>query len=379
MEEIKKLVPDIPMKAFTNGEDLELVIQKDDNEDEHQKNLLDFEQYRITKEKSIVDPPATITINKAPVAAPGNITPITAEGKGGKTALTGVIIAGAISKTGIVDGFKDVSVIPNSEAKAVIHFDTEQSEADQQYNLKTILKRAEIESTPDYYHAYNIRTIPLKDYQHFTNDVCELCNEKYNGIHLIVIDGAADFITSVNDEAEANTIIFYFTTLAVKYNCPVLLVIHLNENAGKTNDTIPRGHVGRQAIRKGYSQLNITKEGDVSTLQVLRARKVGYNEVPLICYQYNKEKGYHISVDAEKIASEKQTEKEQGNINKIQKLANEIFSPPNALNHKESIFKIMKATKKAESTAKRYLNSMLGWDMICKNDDGNYRINIKGS
>lgn len=343
------------------------------------KSLADFNQYRITKEKFIEDPPATITIGEARVAAPGNVTPITAEGKGGKTAATGVFIAGAISKTGFVDGFKDVYVKPNPEGKAVIHLDTEQSEADQQYNLKTILKRAEIESTPEYYYSYNIRTIPLKEYQEFTNTICELCNEAHNGIHLIVVDGAADFITSVNDEAEANAIIFYFTTMAVKYNCAVLLVIHLNENAGKNNDTMPRGHVGRQAVRKGYCQLNITKEGDISTLQVLRARKAGSNDAPLICYQYSKEKGYHISVDPETVANEKQTEKDQANFRKIEKIANEIFRAPNAWSYKESISKIMKATSKTESTAKRYLNDMLGWDMVCKNDDGNYRIIMKGS
>ncbi|HUZ57892.1 MAG TPA: AAA family ATPase [Hanamia sp.] len=375
----KRKVTPFKLKDFTGENDLKLLDQPVSNEGNSVKTFDDFEQYRITKEKHVEDPPATITIGGSRVAAPGNTTPITAEGKGGKTAFTCVCIAGAISTTGDIDGFKGLFVKPNPEGKAVIHLDTEQSEADQQFNLKTILKRAAIESTPDYYHSYNIRTIPLKKYEGFVNSICELCNQRYNGIHLIVVDGAADFITSVNDEAEANAIIFYFTTIAVKYNCPVLLVIHLNENAGKNNDTMPRGHVGRQAVRKGYCQLNITKESDVSTLQVLRARKAGCNDAPLICYQYSKEKGYHISVDPETIATEKQTEKDQANFRKIENLANEIFRAPNAWNHKESISKIMKQTSKTESTAKRYLNNMLGWDMICKNDDGFYRIIMKGS
>ena len=348
-------------------------------ENEGNKSLRDFDQFRVTKEKVLEEPPATITIGDARVAAPGNITAVTAEGKGGKTALTGVFVAGAISKSGTVDGFKDVAVKNNPEGKAVVHFDTEQSETDQQYNLKTVLKRADLESTPDYYHSYNIRTIPLKEYQPFTNNICELCNEKYNGIHLIVIDGGADYITSVNDEAEANEIIFYFTTLAVKYNCPVLLVIHLNENSGKNNDTMPRGHVGRQAVRKGYCQLNITKEGDISTMQVLRARKASFKDSPLICYEFSKEKGYHVSVDPESIASEKQSEKDEIMFRKIEKIALQIFQVPNAWSHKDSISKIMQATKKGESTAKRYLKDLQGWEIIYKGPDGNYRINAKGS
>ncbi len=371
-----KLTPVFDNKVFTGESDLRVISEENETD---QPNISDFEKYRVTKEKQIQEPEATIIIGSAKAAAPGNITPITAEGKGGKTALTGVFIAGAISETGFIDGFNGIKVLSNPLGKAVIHFDTEQSEADQQSNLKTILRRANIERTPDYYHSYNIRTIPLQEYQRFTDTVCELCNEIYKGIHLIVVDGGADYITSVNDEAEANAIIFYFTALAVKYNCAVLLVIHLNENAGKNNDTMPRGHVGRQAVRKGYCQLNITKEGDISTLQVLRARKAGTNDAPLICYQYSKEKGYHISVDPETVANEKQTEKDQLNFKKIEKMANALFKAPNAWSHKECISKIMKATSKTESTAKRYLNNMLGWEMIYKNDDGNYRINMKGS
>jgi hypothetical protein len=177
----------------------------------------------------------------------------------------------------------------------------------------------------------------------------------------------------VNDEAEANAIISYFITLAVKYHCPVLLVIHLNENAGKNGDTMPRGHIGRQAIRKGYCQLNITKDGDISTLQVLRARKAG-NDTPLICFKYDKEKGYHVSIDADSVATAKQSEKEQAKRKQCEKLAKKIFAPPSALRFTDAINEIMKETSKSKPTAKRLLDDLDGWGIINKGEDGFYRL-----
>ena len=335
--------------------------------------LEDFDKYRITKEKQLPEANPLGFIGEAPILAPGNITPMTAEGKGGKTAMSSAIQAYAISKDGDVDGFTNLRIAPNPFGKAVINIDTEQSEADQQYNVNTTLKRAGLQSTPDFYRCFNIRTLPLKEYKQFTTDVCELCNKTYNGIHLIIIDGVADYISSVNDEAEVNEIISFFTCIAVKYNCPVLLIIHLNENAGRNGDTTPRGHF-KHAVRKGYCQLNITKEGDISTLQVLRARKASITDTPLVCYKYCKEKGYHVSIDAESVAASKQNDREMAIRRKAEKIAGKIFAPPNALLHKDAISKIMKETSKSEATAKRYLNDMIGWEIVIKHDDGYYRL-----
>lgn len=340
-----------------------------------EKRLADFEAFRITSEKNIPPTPATITIGGAPVAAPGNITPITAEGKAGKTAATSVLIAGAISKDGHVDGFTSVEVQPNPKSKAIIHLDTEQSESDQQFNLIKILQRTGIKTTPKNFLSYNIRTLPMQTYQQFTSEVCELANQEFNGIHLIVVDGAADYITSVNDEGEANGIIAFFISLAVKYNCPVILIIHLNENASRTKDTMPRGHVGRQAVRKGYCQLNIIKDGDVSTLSVLRARKAS-SETPTVCFRYSLEKGYHVSIESEDVSEAKEIVRDTKSRKKAEAIARKVFAPPAAFTYKDALLKIMKETMKSESTAKRILREMEGWDYLKKGDDGFYRLSV---
>lgn len=368
----KKPVPGFNKEHFEDGG-----LLVDDAPEEQEKQtaciLADFEKFRVTKEKEV--PPTTpiAFAGAAPILAPGNITPVTAEGKAGKTAATSVFIAGSISQIGNAELFNDLTIEPNTEGRAVIHLDTEQSESDQQYNLNKVLERAGMKKTPEHYLSYNIRTLPLKEYQAFTNGVCQAAHDQFNGIYLIVVDGAADYITSVNDEAEANAIISFFISLSVQYNCPVLLVIHLNENAGKNSDTMPRGHIGRQAIRKGYCQLNITKDGDISSLQVLRARKAG-SDTPLICFKYDKEKGYHVSVDADSITQAKQTEKEQAKRKNAQRIAEKLFAPPKALRYTDAISQIMADTSKSKPTAKRLLEDMEGWQIINKAEDGFYRL-----
>jgi hypothetical protein len=340
--------------------------------------LAEFEKYRVTKEKHIPDTPAMISIGNARVAAAGNITPITAEAKAGKTAATSVFIAGAISKTGVIDGFPDVSIVSNPQGKAVIHFDTEQSEADQQYNLKTVLKRAAINETPDYFLSYNIRTLALHQYQEFTKTVCSLANERFNGIHLIVVDGGADFISSVNDEAEANAIILFFNQLAVDYACPVILIVHLNENAGKNGDTMPRGHLGRQAVRKGYAQLNITKDGDVSVMQALRCRKAGSADTPLVCFKYNQEKGYQTPVDTVELKEEKEDRKKDIKFSKWKSMAEKAFPPTGSLSYVDAVNKLAKVSGTEYENGRKILKNLIAQEIVWRGDDENYRLGKAG-
>jgi hypothetical protein len=109
---LKKPLPNFNISDFENNSDE--VIQLNES-----GTLEKYDHLRITKEKDIPKPDPIITIAGAKVAVAGNITSISAESKAGKTAVCGVILAGAISKTGIIDGFNDLVVKPNKEGKAV--------------------------------------------------------------------------------------------------------------------------------------------------------------------------------------------------------------------------------------------------------------------
>lgn len=331
-----------------------------------ENTLQSYEHLRITKEKNIPQPEPTITIGGAAIASPGNITAIGAPAKAGKTATASVILAGAISKTGEVDGFgPDFKVRPNINGYAVINIDTEQSEADQQQNVKSVLRRAGFETTPEYYQEYNIRQIPITLYKEVTADICELCAKQFGGIHLIVIDGGADFILSVNDESAATLIIQDFIHLSIKYLCPVIVIVHQNPGSEKE-----RGHFGSEIQRKCYGLLTITRDGDISTLSPKMMRRTGHGDVPLISFKYCKEKGYHVPVDA----VDKDEERDKKDRAKHKKIADEVFAPPTALSYSDAVSKIMDKTNLKERSAKTMISNMSGWEYIKKGNDGFYRI-----
>ncbi|MCA2854703.1 MAG: AAA family ATPase [Chitinophagaceae bacterium] len=333
-------------------------------------SLSDFDHLRVTKEKDIPQPEPTITIGGCSVASPANITGISAAAKAGKTALTGAILAGAISKSGDVDAFDDLQVLPNTEGKAVIHFDTEQSEADQQHHVNTILKRAGFENTPDCFRSYNIRPLTLDNYQGVTNTICELSAKKFKGVHLIVIDGGADYLASVNDEAQATQIVHYFTRLSIQYNCPVIIIIHLNPGSDKE-----RGHFGSEVQRKCYGLLTITKEGEISTVQPKIMRKSGNGEIPLIHFTFSKDKGYHVQVDA----PDKEKQKLDKDRQRHADVAKAVFTPPNSLSYTQAVSAVMQHTSKGERTAKTMISNMTGWGQIVKGSDNNYRLVQNGA
>lgn len=331
------------------------------------KILSDYDYLRITKEKEIEVTTPTIKMHGAWVAAPKNVTGISAAAKAGKTAFTGVLIAGAISKDGDIDGFDGIEIEPNPTGKAVMHFDTEQSDDDQQYFVKTILRRSGIDETPDYFRSYNIRQLSIDQYKDVTTNVCELCFEQFGGIHLIVIDGGADFITSVNDETKANEIVSYFVDLSIKYHCPVIVIVHLNPGSDKE-----RGHFGSAVQRKCYGLLTIEKTEDISTAKAKIMRKAGV--IPPVSFKYDIDKGYHVTVDAK----DKDDAKSIKQREKVKTTAFEIFEPLKAYQHKDCISAIMQKTSKGKTTAKNMLENMTGWGYLIKGEkDGLYRINIE--
>ena len=114
--------------------------------------LSDYEQYRITESTPIKVPIDIITFNNESISTEGNLTTVSGASKSGKTASMSFVIAGAISVNGnVIDKLEGLEVAPNTYHKAVIHIDTEQARHKHQYNLKSILKRADLVKCPDYF------------------------------------------------------------------------------------------------------------------------------------------------------------------------------------------------------------------------------------
>lgn len=359
----------IPIPAKINGAThLSPDLISADIERHINPGLTNYDKYRVTAEKNIDQPEPTITIGGGSIASPGNLTAISAAAKAGKTGFSAVLLAGAIRQSETWDGFgPELVVKPNLDNHAVICFDTEQSEADQQYKVKTVLRRAGLTVTPDHYLEYNIRSLSITDYQNVTDEICQAAFKRFGGIHLIMIDGGADYILSVNDESAATLIVQYFIHLAIRFKCPVIVIVHQNPGSSKE-----RGHFGSEIQRKCYGLLEITKTGDISTLSPKMMRKAGNGDVPSISFKYCKTTGYHLPVDLpdpDQIRAENERRRHEA-------IAKAVFKPGIALTYTDAVSAIMKETSKQERTAKSMIKNMIGWGLIAKNEDGRHRGNI---
>lgn len=338
--------------------------------------LADFEQYRITGNTPIPEPVPVITMAGATIADAQNIVVVSGESKSGKSALLGVMLAGAISQTGeIVDPFEGLQIAPNAEGRAVIHIDTEQARHKQQRNVRTIARRAGFDeyNTPAHYLSYNIREVALSEYQAVTDGICDAAVREFGGIHLLVIDGIADYIADVNSIEQSDEITRYFATLAIKYNMPILTVIHTNP--GGIGEKKERGHLGSALQRKCQSLLRVLydKSGDYSYLEPAFLRDAGRGQVPLVMFKFDNEKRYHVAI-GERSANDKEAGKIEKEKTQARNIAAKVFAPPVALKYNDAKRKIAAVAGVSDSTAKRKLDFMTEWEMIVKGPDDHYRL-----
>jgi hypothetical protein len=331
--------------------------------------LIEYEHLRITPDTNIPKPVPVITINGETISTEGNITTISGASKSGKSAFTGWILAGAISSTGMLnDPLPDLYVEPNSNKKAVLHFDTEQAKHKHQGNVISILHRAGLNVMPDYFLSYNIRQLGINEYRKKTIGICEAAGKDLGGIHLIVVDGIADYIKDVNDAEQSNEIVKFFEDIAIRYRVPIIVIVHTNPGSEKE-----RGHLGSQCQRKSESLLHVKQEGDISYVEPKLLRMAGKGKIPLMQFTYDDEKKYHVSCG---VRRHENVDKEAAKLEMLENLAAEVFVPPTALKDKDCQEQMIKAAKKGTSTVKGYLSEMRAHNIIVKGNDNLWRLRV---
>jgi hypothetical protein len=309
-------------------------------------------------------PVPVITINDEIISTEGNLTIISGASKSGKSAFASILLAGAISVDGVIDGLNYVNVQANADKKAVIHIDTEQARHTHHTNFMSILRRANLDDC-DYFLSYNIRQLERAKYMQVTSDICEGALERYKGIHLIVIDGIADFINDVNDVEQSIAIIKYFEKLAIKYRTPIVVVMHTNPGTNKE-----RGHLGSHCQRKCESLLTIKNDGDVSFIEPKLLRMAGKDDIPNIQFMYDKNKGYHVDCGVRSLSAE---DKALQKTESLHDLCHEVFAEESFYSYHDAIEEIMIHTGKSINIAKAFFKEMKTQQLITQGEDKCWR------
>ncbi len=86
---------------------------------------------------------------------------------------------------------------------------------------------------------------------------------------LVVIDGIKDLLESgdINNASDSNSVVQFLMELTLKYNLPILTVIHQNKG-----DTELRGHLGAEIGNKMSEEWQLTKINDVFTVKQVENR-----------------------------------------------------------------------------------------------------------
>ncbi len=303
-----------------------------------------------------------VSVNDVPLGTQGNLLCITGGEGTGKSNYVATLIAGAV-KPENAEGIDTlgVSIEGNPKGKAVLFYDTEQSEVQLYKNVSTLLRRCGRDTMPEWFKAYCLTGMSRKERLKSIVLSMDKFHYQYGGIHLVVIDGIADLIRCANDEAESIAVVEELYRLAGIYNTCIVTVLHFIPNGLKL-----RGHLGSELQRKAAAILSIEKDTKpaVSVVKALKVRDGSPLDVPLMQFAWDKEKAMHAYL-GEKPKEEKDRRKEE----ELVAVARELFSRKRFIGYMELSEELQTAFEVKERTAKSYIRFMREKEIIVKSPD----------
>jgi hypothetical protein len=298
-----------------------------------------------------------ISINDVPIGTQGNLLGITGGEGTGKSNYVGSLIAGIIREQDMIDTL-GTSILANTENKAVLLYDTEQSEVQLYKNISNILKRSKQHSMPSCFKAYSLTSMSRKERLQAIIQSMDKFYYQFGGIAVVAIDGIADLVRCANDEAESVAVIDELYRLAGIYKTCIAGVLHFVPNGLKL-----RGHLGSELQRKAAAILSIERDDDplVSVVKALKVRDGSPLDVPLIQFAWDKKAGMHIY-----IGEKPKEEKEKRKKNELVSVARSIFSKQRYCTYVDLCEQIQTNLDVKERTAKSYIKFMRDNQLILK-------------
>lgn len=312
------------------------------------------------------DPPplaavSIITAGDVPLGTEENILCITGGEGTGKSNYTAALVAGAIQEKETDTDLLGVRVEPNRKRRAVLLYDTEQSEQQLYKNTGRLLRRAGRERMPEFLHVYCLTGMSRSERLTAIMQSMDKYHYLHGGIHLVVIDGVADLIRCANDEGESVALIDEIYRLAGIYHTCIAAVVHFVPNGLKL-----RGHLGSELQRKSAAILSIEKDEnpEISVVKALKVRDGSPLDIPLMQFRWDRQAGMPVYV-GEKPRAEKEKRKEK----ELAEMAREAFTRQEKYGYIELCELIQEMLEVKERTAKGYIRYMREKEIIEKEGD----------
>ena len=309
---------------------------------------------------------SVVAVNGVPLGTQGNLFCITGGEGTGKSNYVAAILAGTLGTERLpAEKTLGLEITPNPNGLAVLHYDTEQSEAQLHKNLGKTLQRASLKTVPEFYHSLYLASLSRKDRLKLIRESMDLFHHKHGGIHLVVIDGIADLIRSANDETESIAIVDELYRLAGIYNTCIICVLHFVPNGIKL-----RGHIGSELQRKAAGILSIEKDDnpEYSVVKALKVRDGSPLDVPMMLFGWDKGEDMHV------YRGEKSKEdKEKRKTDELIAVVKEAFRNSFKLTYQELCEVLMREMEIKDRTAKKYIAYMKEQRILAQDTNGNYQ------
>lgn len=309
---------------------------------------------------------SVVAVNGVPLGTQDNLFCITGGEGTGKSNYVGAILAGALGEERLpIEKTLGLEITDNPKGLAVLHYDTEQSEAQLHKNLGKILRRASLTAVPEFCHSLYLASLSRKDRLKLIRESMDLFHHRHGGIHLVVIDGIADLIRSANDETESIAIVDELYRLAGIYNTCIICVLHFIPNGIKL-----RGHIGSELQRKAAGILSIEKDDnpEYSVVKALKVRDGSPLDVPMMLFGWDKTEDMHV------YRGEKSKEdKEKRKTDELIGVVKEAFRNSFKLTYQELCEVLMREMEIKDRTAKKYIAYMKEQRILIQDTSGNYQ------
>ena len=309
---------------------------------------------------------SVVAVNGVPLGTQDNLFCITGGEGTGKSNYISAILSGTLREERLsAEQTLGLEITANPNGLAVLHYDTEQSEAQLHKNLGRTLRRASLTAVPEFYHSLYLASLSRKDRLRLIRESMDLFHHKHGGIHLMIIDGIADLIRSANDESESIAIVDEMYRLAGIYNTCIICVLHFIPNGIKL-----RGHIGSELQRKAAGILSIETDDnpEYSVVKAIKVRDGSPLDVPMMLFGWDKEADMHV------YRGEKSKEdKEKRKTDELIAVVKEAFRNKIKLSYQELCGVLMREMEIKDRTAKKYIAYMKEQRILAQDTNGNYQ------
>jgi len=189
----------------------------------------------------------------------------------------------------------------------------------------------------------------------------EINETKYG---LIVLDGGADFVPDINDQARCKAFLHYLHLLGQETGACIVLVIHENIGIGKEGGKAS-GWLGTIAEKKAQLIISVNIDSDNLAVSVATFTKHRFSMPPLPVRFWMSGEGREVTLLLESehtppvLHSIQMKKKESERDKSLQKITDQLSINAGKMQQSKVLQVIMAAAKCQESTAKKILKKLV--------------------